>query len=460
MVGQYNPIDYPIHWRDAWITRQNDLSPAAITAADGSIDLLVRGYDEALWHCIYDPAAGLCLSWDSSAGGTWLSAPAVASLGDGQFDVFVIGTNNQVYRRHWEGGWSGDWQQYGDWPHPLPSWTGPTPELSPLAVVARDGGFDLFRVGPDNTLRWHNGTAWQPLGGMLASGPGAVSLAADHMQVFARGVDEALWYLTYNSGSWSTWQRLELVGMNEGVTIASAPTVVSPAPNQIEVYVRGSDNQLWKVSFDGSTWGSWVSLGGQVVSGVGVVAGNIFTQAEDGSLQHSDGVVWTPLGGPNPCCAIYNTGLKGALKDVYPFEDFSVDVEIGYFLGDGRSQIAMAYQQPSGPVMVALFQTEGGFIPQKIAEVEIPHNVTWFKIATGDFLDGDGVDEVALAYVYAQSFGVDIVRLSGAVPGVAILGTPETDGTKCWDNENSMEFAGTLEVASGDLDADGLDKIA
>ena len=32
----------------------------------------------------------------------------------------------------------------------------------------------------------------------------------------------------------------------------------------------------------------------------------------------------------------------GELKDVAPYEDYSVDVETGYFLGDGRSQIVVA----------------------------------------------------------------------------------------------------------------------
>jgi hypothetical protein len=433
-------------------------APAAVSHSDGSIDLLVRGYDEALWHQHFDGSTWG--NWDNAAGGTWLSAPAVASQVDGQFDVFMISTDNQIYQRHWDGGWSADWLQYAEWPHTISSWTGPTPELPPLAVVARDGGFDLFRVGPDNTLRWHDGTTWQTLGGMLASGPGAVSSGADQMQVFARGVDEALWYLTYDSGNWSAWQRLELVGMDEGVTIAAAPTAISPAPGQIDIYVRGSDNQLWKLSFDGDTWGTWVSLGGQLTSGVAVAAGNIIAQAEDGSLQNGDGLVWTSLGGLNPCCAIESNVLQGALKDVYPFEDYSVDIETGYFLGDGRPQIALAYADAPGAVKVALFQTVGGFIPNQIAEVEIPHDATWFKIATGDFLDNDGIDEVALAYVQAQSYGVDILRLSGEQPGIAIEGTPETDGTKCWDDDNSMWFAGTLEVVSGDFDADGQDEIA
>ncbi|MDT8306133.1 MAG: hypothetical protein RRC07_09370, partial [Anaerolineae bacterium] len=204
-------------------------APAAIAHTDGTVDLLVRGYDEALWHCVYDSGTGTCPDWNNDGGGILLSAPAVASLVDGQFDAFVIGTDNEVYRQTWAGAWS-TWQKVaGDWPYDAPTWSGPTPELGPLAVVARNDGFDLFRLAPDNTLRWHDGSAWHSLGGMLASEPGAISTGPGHMQVFARGVDDALWHRTYNSGSWGAWQRLQRGGMDEGVTIASAPTVVSPA---------------------------------------------------------------------------------------------------------------------------------------------------------------------------------------------------------------------------------------
>ena len=65
------------------------------------------------------------------------------------------------------------------------------------------------------------------LGGMLASGPGAVSLSDNHMQVFARGMDNALWTIRYNGG-WENWQHLELDGMTNA-SIASAPSVLSPS---------------------------------------------------------------------------------------------------------------------------------------------------------------------------------------------------------------------------------------
>jgi hypothetical protein len=260
-------------------------APAAVAHGDGQIDLVVRGYDSALWHC-QDTGSGCAGQWDNRAGGLLLSGPAIVSRGEHEFDVFALGFDDEVpphvpvvYRSHWayDAWWSyptpdnpdNHWELVdvpGDWP-PL-EWVGPLPELPAPAAVARDDQLDLFRLGPDNTLRWRHFDgaewgAWQNLDGMLASGPGAVLMEPDEVWVFARGVDEALWTLTYRDGDWErrpdgsyNWQRVELQGMPEGVTIASAPTAVARG-SEIAVYVRGSDDQLWRVEYDGSSWGNW-----------------------------------------------------------------------------------------------------------------------------------------------------------------------------------------------------------
>jgi len=285
----------------AWISSQNRIymaigempgslgrttsAPAAVAHGDGQIDVVVRGYDSALWHC-QDTGSGCEGQWDNPAGGLLLSGPAIVSRGEHEFDVFALGFDDEVpphvpvvYRSHWKyEAWTpyptldnpdNHWELVdvpGDWP-PL-EWVGPLPELPAPAAVARDGQLDLFRLGPDNTLRWRHFDgaewgAWQNLDGMLASGPGAVLMEPDEVWVFARGVDEALWTLTYRNGNWErrpdgshNWQRVELQGMPEGVTIASAPTAVARG-SEIAVYVRGSDDQLWQVEYDGSSWGNW-----------------------------------------------------------------------------------------------------------------------------------------------------------------------------------------------------------
>jgi hypothetical protein len=219
-------------------------APAAVAHSDDQIDLVVRGYDDALWH--HDGS-----TWNNQSATNspaLLSGPATAARGAGAFDVFVIGPDNQIYRGSFDGSTWSSWiliDGQGIWPA-LDAWCGPTPELPAPAVVARGNKLDLFRLGPDNTLRWlhsEDGStwgAWQNLGGMISTGLGVVSQNEDHMRVYARGVDESLWYLTYDNGGWGSWQRVTET-MDGGVTIASAPAVLSPD----EIYVRGSDNHLW-----------------------------------------------------------------------------------------------------------------------------------------------------------------------------------------------------------------------
>ena len=228
----------------------------------------------------------------------WPPRRAVASRDGDALDVFAIGLDNLTYHQHWDGSrWSDDWEGVPadttlvDFEGSAPEQTVPIPDLPAPAAVARGTDqIDLFRQAPDNTLVWRHFDGsywggWENLGGMLASGPGAVSLDDNHMQVFARGVDEALWTLTYDGG-WGAWQRIERDGMPITTTIASAPTAVSPAAGQIAVYVRGSDDRLWEIQYTGGDWGTWHSLDEGLTSGVGVAVWDggreLFAHAADG----------------------------------------------------------------------------------------------------------------------------------------------------------------------------------
>ena len=64
---------------------------------------------------------------------------------------------------------------------------------------------------------WSN---WEDLGGVLTSGPGVSSWAANRLDVFVRGTDNALWHKWWNGSSWNGWESL-------GGVITSAPTAAS-----------------------------------------------------------------------------------------------------------------------------------------------------------------------------------------------------------------------------------------
>jgi hypothetical protein len=252
-------------------------APAAVAHSDGKMDLLVRGYDQSLWHRHYDGSAWG--EWDN-AGGLLISGPAIASRGDGTFDAFAFGVDNLIYHRHWDGSdWSGDWVMVDDasyWVQysamPGPAVPMPADVDAPGAAARGTAQLDLFRRAPDNTLRWRHsddGSSWgnwQNLGGVITSAPTAVSTDADHLQVFARGVDGALWHRTYSGGSWGGWARLE---KPTDVRITSAPTAVSPpGSDRINVYVRGSSDGLWRIQSVGGSWGSWQGEGSKSTTGM------------------------------------------------------------------------------------------------------------------------------------------------------------------------------------------------
>jgi len=82
-------------------------APAAIAHNDGSLDLVVRGYDQALWHTHYNGTTWG--KWNNN-GGLLLSSPAATSRASGELDVFAVGVDNRIYQNNWDGttwnGWS------------------------------------------------------------------------------------------------------------------------------------------------------------------------------------------------------------------------------------------------------------------------------------------------------------------------------------------------------------------
>lgn len=100
----------------------------------------------------------------------------------------------------------------------------------------------------------------------FGDGPGVVTRIPTHRDIFVRGSDNQLWQKWWDQASgWSDWCPLD-------GNISSAPSVISAAPNHVDAYARGSDGQLWQRWWGGSGWSNWTPLGGQLASAPGVVA--------------------------------------------------------------------------------------------------------------------------------------------------------------------------------------------
>jgi hypothetical protein len=475
-------------------------SPAIVLRADNVLDLVVRGYDDALWHREYNVAGATWGSWDNLAGGLLLSAPAIASRGANQLDVFAIGIDDGilpnylvVMTNHFNGSaWSG-WTVLDnpDENNPPANWPTverlvPMPNLTAPAVVARGGQLDLFWRWPDNTLRYRHYTGsawetWQNLGGALSTGPGAVAMDTTHTTVFAGGVDGALWYQSY-SGSWGSWMRLPMNSITGVVTIASAPSAVSPQTGKITVYLRGSDNQLWQNTYTGSAWGKWASAGGVLASGAAAAASQasnttyLYAQEPAGSLQQGitisgDPPSWTPgWSWLEHCCQDqpFDTELIGYFDAGSVQEDYinNISVRTGHLFGDGRQQIVLAYRRNVNEVGLQVYDIKDGFFPKSLLLVDTWRPGQFPKLTLGDF-NKDGVDEIGFLYyltapaiqdvkIEVELFSLDVTNWQ--LDSIATAEYPLVNPAELCPPPWTISTGGgerTYNIESGDLDGDG-----
>jgi hypothetical protein len=110
---------------------------------------------------------------------------------------------------------------------------------------------DVFVRGADDALlhRYFKQDWWSPwesLGGSIISAPAVALWAPDRLYVFARGKDNALWWLSHDAGGWSS------VWLSLGGSITSDPAAVSWADGRIDVFVVGANNALYHQDHDGS----------------------------------------------------------------------------------------------------------------------------------------------------------------------------------------------------------------
>ena len=193
----------------------------------------------------YPPTSSTSISgWGawSNVGGILASgtSPAMCARDANSLDVFVVGTDNALWWRHYQSG-SG----WGSWTS-----LGGRLTSSPAAVSQSSGKINVFVRGTDGALwqrEYSNGAwgSWSSLSGRLASGtgPAASSWGSGRLDVFVEGTDGALWHRSY-SGTWSGWELL-------GGRLTSSPAAVSPNSGVIDVFVRGADNALWERSYSG-----------------------------------------------------------------------------------------------------------------------------------------------------------------------------------------------------------------
>src|SRR6266568_3262216 len=137
-----------------------------------------------------------------------------------------------------------------------------------------DGRLEVFATGLDNAL-WHiwqvapNGPwdNWASLGGPpnvdIGHSIGVHVNDDGRLEIFATGSDSALWHIwqVTPNGPWGAWASL---GKPPGPVFITTPLVSANDDGRLEAFVIGSDRALWHIwqTAPGAPWGGWASLGG------------------------------------------------------------------------------------------------------------------------------------------------------------------------------------------------------
>jgi hypothetical protein len=157
---------------------------------------------------------------------------------------------------------------------------------SPDVCSWAPGRLDVFARGMDNALwhRWYDGgwSGWESLGGVITSDPASVSWDNGRIDVFARGTDNALWHKWYD-GNWSGWESL-------GGTLIGGPDVCSWAPGRLDVFARDTNSVLCHKWYDNG-WSGWETLGGVIASDPSAVSWDlgridVFARGTNSSVMH------------------------------------------------------------------------------------------------------------------------------------------------------------------------------
>lgn len=256
---------------------QAGTGPAVCSQDANSIDLFVTGTNGALYWSHW---SGVTWSSWTNLGGYLTSSPAAVSYADGVIDVFVRGGDGALWSRATSNGGTSwhNWYKIGG--RLLPD-TGP-------AAYTYPGRMGVFVTGMNHAL-WHfnmDGSGWgvSP-GGYLTSSPSATSWVGDGIFVAARGRDGALWVTdTTNGGtSWNSWDSY-----GGRILEGTGPAVVFTSP-YIRLFVVGTGHALYL------WWGAsgWTSLGGYLISSPTACSHTSLTI--DAFAVGGDGDIWSRL---------------------------------------------------------------------------------------------------------------------------------------------------------------------
>jgi hypothetical protein len=313
----------------------------------------------------------LTITWGGilslTSGGWEGSTPAACTPNTSELATLVRGTDNHVYLKQQQHGVWGVWKGIGGTAY------------SGAGVGAASWGgdrIDVFVTGTDNKV-WHasnaNGWAWQTLTGISTSSLGATSDATNEVTVFCRGSDGACWYKEWNGSVWGSWTSLG------GQLLAeSGPCACSLSTGRLDVFVTGTNGAVYHKYRAGGVWSStWESLsagGFQTTASPGAAAIPastqlaVFAQGKDNGhlymLEWNDGAwdaAWLELGGT----LATGTG-PGVCSDGTNYHVFVTGTNAQIYHAYGNGDVWYAWENLGGKDAIDATEpspSPGGIIP-------------------------------------------------------------------------------------------------
>ena len=296
-----------------WTQRQyfhqaDDQQGSMVQGPDGRLQAFVIGNRTSTLRAIAQGAPnGIWNAWQDLKG-NFSARPVVTPYGDGRLAAFVSSNYGTVFysAQNDDQSWN-SWRELGG--------QGVSDVAATLDSAGRMRAIRISNSGQinemsDSTARgsWN---AWRPLNNTFyaASNPALALSASKQLVLFALDNLGALRINTQAAGSSSwptTWLKL-------GGSFASAPVVAKNADGRLEVFVKGTDQQLYHSAQSAAgAWSLPSALGGVTFSGqpvVSLAAGllNVAVRNDNGTvslisqlsgLPGSDWSGWQSLGAP------------------------------------------------------------------------------------------------------------------------------------------------------------------
>lgn len=280
-------------------------NPAVVPTSDFSFAMFLVGTDGSLYTSsglvgFFGAAEKVINPFPLTL--TLTGTPGVLQNTPNTFDVFVHGTDGNLYHFYKVGG----------------SWHGPEQHAAPAKVsfvnspAATGGGpttIEVFSVGHDGKLYHAGWTAslgwWGPVA--VANGAAGLTYAANlqgspaaginglnPIDVFAIGADGNLYHAWFYEGKWNGMENLN------GNNFVGSPSLILGGPSNLEVFCIGADGNLYHKNWIGGSWYGPSNLGGGNLVGSPSALATSATTIEvaavgsDGNFYHFwfDGVQW------------------------------------------------------------------------------------------------------------------------------------------------------------------------